>query len=137
MVLAVANDSMQGFSCWLPRLTIVGIGLKWSRRSIALLYGRISSGVLVLVEIRAVVAGVQPAVEPVRVSPQDVAARLPAACGKRPCVRRLQPWQGRRLFMLSDEDLAVERHQNIMFSVLDEMALDWRGSIDGPRDPSL
>ena len=32
-----------------------------------------------LVEIRAVVAGVQPAVEPVRVSPQDVAARLPVA----------------------------------------------------------
>ena len=28
MVLAVANDSMQGFSCWLPRLIMVGIASK-------------------------------------------------------------------------------------------------------------
>lgn len=84
-----------------------------------------------LVELRAVVAGVQPAVEPVRVSPQDVAARLPAAAAN---VRAFVDfslgkvaaslWCRMRIWR-------VERHQHNVSPVLDEMALCWTGSIAG------
>lgn len=113
------------------------VRLKWSRRSIALLYGRILSGILVLVEIRAVVAGVQPAVEPVRVSPQDVAARLPVAAANVRAFVDFSLGKVAASLYCRMGIWRVERHQIIMFSFLDGMALDWRGSITGPRDPSL
>lgn len=82
------------------------VRLKWLSRSIALLYGRILSGVVVLVENRAVVADVQ--VEPDRVLPQDVAARMPAATANvRACVDfSLGNGNVGHLFMVLDEDLA-------------------------------
>lgn len=89
-----------------------------------------------LVEIRAVVAGVQPAVEPVRVSPQDVAARLPAAAAAN--VRAFVDFSLGKVaasLCCRMRICRVERHQNIMFPVLDEMALGRRGSITGPRGP--
>jgi len=71
-----------------------------------LLYGRILSGVLMLVVVRAVVADVQPAVQPVRVSPQDVAARMPAATANVRAFVDFSLGNVDHLFMMSDEDLA-------------------------------
>jgi hypothetical protein len=109
------------------------ICLKWSSRSTALLYGRILSGVLVLVVVRAVVADVQPAVQPVRVSPQDVAARLPAATANVRAFVDFSLGNIGHLFMMSDEDLVCWATSKIMFSVLDEIAQGWRGSATDER----
>lgn len=46
-----------------------------------MLRARVSRVVFVLVDVRAVGADAQPAVVPLACSPQDVAARLPAAYG--------------------------------------------------------
>jgi hypothetical protein len=59
-----------------------------------------------LVVVRAVVADVQPAVQPVRVSPQDVAARMPAATANVRAFVDFSLGNVGQLFVMSDEDLA-------------------------------
>ena len=85
-----------------------------------------------LVEIRAVVAGVQPAVEPVRLSPQDVAARLPAAAANVRAFVDFSLGKVAASLWCQMRIWRVERHQHIIFPVLDEMAPCWIGSITGP-----
>jgi hypothetical protein len=85
------------------------------------------SGVLVLEEVRAVVADVQPAVEPDRVSTQDVAAQMPAN------VRAFVDFSlgdVGHLFNGVGRDLVYcATSKKIIVLVLDKMALGWRESI--------
>ena len=75
-----------------------------------------------LVEIRAVVADVHPAVELVRVPPQDVAARV-LGSGKSVRLSTSALAMSATSLRCRMKFWGIPRHQYIMFPVLDEMEL--------------